>query len=63
MRNLEIQELEKISGDGCGIAIFSFVASVASVAIAPATGFASLIVSQAAIVASTYSMAESCTND
>ncbi len=60
MKDLRLEKLEEINGGSCAVAVLGFLGSLASLVVAPATGGASLILSQGMIVASTYSMGTSC---
>ncbi|WP_109301166.1 hypothetical protein [Aquimarina sp. AU474] len=60
MKDLKFEKLEEINGGSCAVAVVSFLGSLASLVLAPATGGASLVLSQGMIVASTYSMGTSC---
>ena len=62
MRDLKFNEIKEVNGGDaeCAVAVTGFVLALASVVVSPATGFTSLVVSQAAIAASTVSMGMSC---
>ncbi|WP_109301163.1 class IIb bacteriocin, lactobin A/cerein 7B family [Aquimarina sp. AU474] len=64
MRNLKLEELETINGGiACALSVIGFFGSLASLIVAPATGGASLLLSQGMIATSTASMGVSCSGD
>ncbi len=64
MKNLKFEELETINGGiACALSVIGFLGSLATLVVAPASGGASLLLSQGMIATSSASMGVSCSGD